>query len=97
LLCEIIGGACSLSAGVSRGCRSGPGAARVIAPEVFDEVAALLETIDRAPPDERRRAAARVAELIRREARDNRNLLGLARADELEFVPQLAALCRRRC
>jgi hypothetical protein len=41
-------------------------------------------------------AAVRLAEIIRREAREDRNLLAVARADEPELAPALARLCLRR-
>ena len=96
LLCELIGGSCSLATGRSRGCRPGL-APRTVAPEVFDEVRALLAVIDPDARDERTRAAAiRLAEIIRREARDDRLLLVHARADEPDLVPALERLCVRR-
>ena len=64
---------------------------------MFEEVRALLAVIDPASTDARARAAAvRLAEIIRREARDDRNLLALARTDEPDLAPALAALCVRR-
>jgi hypothetical protein len=96
LLCELIDGSCSLASGRSRGCTPGL-APRNVAPEVFEEVRALLAVIDPEVRDERSRAAAvRLAEIIRHEARDDRNLLALARTDEPELAPALAALCVRR-
>jgi hypothetical protein len=96
LLCELIDGSCSLASGRSRGCTPGL-APKNVAPEVFDEVRALLAVIDPEVRDDRSRAAAvRLAEIIRREARDDRNLLALARTDEPELAPALAALCVRR-
>ncbi len=95
-LCALIEGPCSLAVSVGRGCRSGPGPSRVIAAAVFDEVAALVAIIDRSAADDRPRAriaATRLAEIIRREARDDRHVLAMARADELELVPSLARLC----
>jgi hypothetical protein len=98
-LCELIGGACSLDSGRSRGCRAGI-AERSVAPEVFDEVRALLAVIEPdagARRDERARTAAvRLAEIIRREAREDRQLLVHARSDEPELAPALARLCLRR-
>jgi len=98
-LCALIGGPCSLALSVSRGCRSGPGPSRVIADAIFDEVAMLVEAIDRALAADRaadaRAPATRLAELIRREARDDRHVLAMARADEVEFVASLARLCAR--
>ncbi len=95
-LCELIGGSCSLATGRSRGCRPGL-APRTVAPEVFEEVRALLAVIDPAAADDRSRAAAiRLAEIIRREARDDRLLLVIARDDEPDLVPALERLCVRR-
>ena len=95
LLCELIGdGSCSIATGRSRGCRPGLYPATV-APEVFDEVRALIATID--ARDERTRVAAiRLAEIIRREAREDRNLVVLARDDDPELAPALSRLCLRR-
>lgn len=95
LLCAIIGGTCSLATGRSRGCRPGL-TSRVVEPEVFEEVRGLLAVID---PDVRSdastAAAARLAEIFRREAREDRHLLGLARIDEPEIAPALERLCSR--
>jgi hypothetical protein len=90
LLCERIGGPCSLATNRSRGCRPGL-ASKEIAPEIFDEVRALVARLDRDPP-----AAVRLAQLIRREALDNRNLVALARDEDPELAAVLAALCVRR-
>ena len=91
-LCEFVGGPCSLASGRSRGCRPGL-AAKTTAPEVFEEVRGLLAVI---ASDERGRAAAvRLAEIIRREAREDRNLLAQARSDEPDLAPGLARLCTR--
>lgn len=96
LLCELIGGSCSLATGRSRGCRPGLGS-KTIAPEVVEEVRALLAVIDPDARDERvRLAAARLAEIIRREARDDRHLLAHVRSDEPELAPALDRLCLRR-
>jgi hypothetical protein len=98
LLCEIIGGPCSLATGRSRGCTPGL-TSKTVTPQVFDEVKALLVKID---PDPERRdeyvraAAVRLAEIIRREAREDRLLLVHARADEPDLVPALERLCVRR-
>ena len=101
-LCALIGGGCSLAAGVSRGCRAGPRPERAIAPEVIDRVGALLVALDPARPAgpdgaARQAAAIELAQLIRREARADRNLLVLARTEELEpeLGARLEALCRR--
>lgn len=100
LLCELIGGSCSLDAGRSRGCtpQLSP---RTVAPETFDEVRRLLATIGTPVPmtsaDEQVRAAAvRLAQIIRREARDDRHLVTIARDDEPDLAPLLAELCTRR-
>jgi hypothetical protein len=96
LLCELIGGSCSLATGRSRGCRPGL-ASRTVAPEVFDEVRTLLAVIDPQIRDDRVRAAAvRLAEIFRREAREDRNLLALVRTDDPDLAPALAQLCVRR-
>ena len=93
-LCELIGGSCSIATGRSRGCHSGF-ASRTIATEVFDEVRALLAAID-SRGDETRAAAVRLAEIIRREARDDRNLLAFARDEDPDLADALAQLCIRR-
>ena len=93
-LCELIGDGCSIASGRSRGCTTGF-AAKTIAAEVFDEVRVLLAAID-ARGDGARVAALRLAEIIRREARDDRNLVALARDDEPDLAPALAELCLRR-
>ena len=100
-LCALLGDECRLATGLSRGCRTGWSPARTFAPEVIDEVRALLVELapERAGPD-RIAAATRLAYLYRREARDERNLLVLAGDDEDELEPalraRLATLCRRR-
>ena len=95
-LCTLIGGSCSLATGRSRGCTPAL-TPRTIAPEVFDEVRALLAVLDEMPGDERARTAAiRLAEIVRREAHDDRNLVVLARDDEPDLAPALARLCLRR-
>lgn len=96
LLCELIDGSCSIATGRSRGCRPGL-TSKNVAPEVFEEVRGLLAVIDPSVRDERVRAAAvRLAEIIRREAREDRQLLALARSDEPDLAPALAKLCLRR-
>ena len=96
LLCELIDRGCSLATGRSRGCRPNLGSKQV-APEVVDEVRALLAAIDPAIRDERVRAAAvRLAEILRREALDDRPLLAYPRIEEPELAPALARLCVRR-
>lgn len=68
-----------------------------IAPDVFDEVRALLGVIDPAAPGEPvREAAVRLAAIIRREALEDRSVLAQARTDEPELVPALERLCLRR-
>ncbi len=83
-LCAMIGGACSITITRSRGCRPNV-TAREVAPEVLDEVRGLLANLDRA-------AAVRLAQIVRREALDDRNLVALVRADELDFADALARL-----
>jgi hypothetical protein len=96
LLCDLIGGTCSLATGRSRGCRPNL-TAREVAPEILDEVRALLAAIEPSSLDERGRAAAvRLAQIVRREALDDRNLVAIALGDELEFAPALARLCAKR-
>ncbi|HUJ63051.1 MAG TPA: hypothetical protein VLX92_31350 [Kofleriaceae bacterium] len=91
-LCELIGGdACSIASGRSRGCTPGL-AAKTIDPAVFDEVRVLLAAVATGDRD----AAIRLAAIVRREARDDRNLLAQARDDEPELATQLAALLVRR-
>ena len=93
LLCELIERSCSLATGRSRGCRPNLGS-RTVAPEVVEEVRALLAVIDPDARDERvHKAAVRLAEIMRREARDDRHLLAYARVEEPELVPALARLC----
>ena len=91
LLCELIGDACSLATQRSRGCRPNV-TAKTVAPEVFEEVRALLAAIERAD----KAAAVRLAAIIRREALDDRHLLAHARSDEPELAPALERLCVRR-
>jgi len=91
LLCELIGdGACSLATNRSRGCRPQL-AAREVAPEMFAEVRELVAVIER-----RRDAAVRLAQIIRREALDDRNLVVLARDEDPELAAALARLCVRQ-
>lgn len=97
-LCALVGGGCGLAAGVSRGCRAGPRPERAIAADVIAEVRALLSALDPAQPDAARRgAAAALARIIRREAREDRSVLVLAADGELEpaLADRLTALCRR--
>lgn len=96
LLCELIGGSCSLATGRSRGCRPNL-ASKVVAPDVFEEVRALLAVIDPGVRDERVQAAAvRLAQIIRREALEDRLLLAHIRTDEPDLAPALARLVVRR-
>jgi hypothetical protein len=91
-ICELIGdGACCIATGRSRGCTAGF-AAKTIDPVVFDEVRTLLIAIATGDRD----AAIRLAAIVRREAREDRNLLAHARDDEPELAPQLEALLARR-
>lgn len=95
-LCELIGGACSLATRRSRGCRPNL-TTREVAPETFDEVRALLDTLAREDDDDGRRAAAvRLAALVRREALEDRNLVRIARDEEPELAAALTRLCRQR-
>jgi hypothetical protein len=92
LICELIGdAACSIASGRSRGCTPGL-AAKTIDPLVFDEVRALLPAIATRDRD----AAIRLAAIVRREAREDRNLLAQARQDEPELAAELAGLLARR-
>lgn len=59
---------------------------------MFDEVRALLAAIATGDRD----AAIRLAAVVRREAREDRNLLAQARDDEPELAAQLALLLLRR-
>jgi hypothetical protein len=60
---------------------------------VFDEVRALLAAIDRTEPG--RAAALRLAQIIRAEALEERNLLAHARVDEPGLAELLAPLVAR--
>ncbi len=96
LLCDLLGATCSLATGRSRGCRPNL-TSREVAPEILDEVRTLIAAIDPSAFDERGRAAAvRLAQIVRREALDDRNLLVIARRDELDIAPALARLCERK-
>jgi hypothetical protein len=91
-LCELIGdGACSIASGKSRGCTPGL-APKTTDPAVFDEVRTLLAAITAGDRD----AAIRLAAIVRREARDDRNVLANARDDEPELALPLAELLVRR-
>ena len=90
-ICELIGeSVCSIASGRTRGCTPLL-AAKTIDPSVFDEVRGLLIAIATGDRD----AAIRLAAIVRREAREDRNLLAQARDDDPELVPQLARLLRR--
>jgi hypothetical protein len=93
-LCELIGGPCSIAANRSRGCRPGL-AEKTVAPEVFDEVRQLIAVID-AGGESAREAAVRLAAIVRREARDDRLLVVLARDEDPELAAALSRLCVRR-
>lgn len=97
LLCDVIGGACSLATGRSRGCRPNI-SSKSVAPEVFDEVRRLVAVIDPGARDDERvhAAAVRLAQVMRREALDDRHLVGIARDEEPDLAPALAALCARQ-
>jgi hypothetical protein len=93
LLCEIIGGSCSLAAHRSRGCRPNLTSAE-LAPEVIDEVRQLVGMIESNSADVRE-AAVRLAVIIRREALEDRNVIALVSSDEPDLARDLARLCRR--
>ncbi len=100
LLCELVGGACSLAAGVSRGCGAGPRPRTAIDPEVYDEIGTLLVVLEPMRrgvlvPGPTLDAAVRLASIIRGEARDGRSVLAQARRAEPELVPSLERLCVR--
>ena len=91
-ICELIGdGACSIASQRSRGCTPAL-AAKTIDAAVFGEVRELLAAIATGDRD----AAIRLAAIVRREAREERNLLAHARDDEPELAPKLAELLVRR-
>jgi hypothetical protein len=89
-LCALIGGGCSIVIVRTRGCRRNVNAHET-SPEVLDEVRTLIARIG---ADRDREAAVRLAQIVRREALDDRNLLAIARGDELDFADALAALVR---
>jgi hypothetical protein len=64
---------------------------KAVEPEVFDEIRALLPSVET-----RADAARRLAEIIRREARSDRNVITLARDEEPELASALERLCLRR-
>jgi hypothetical protein len=88
-LCELIGGACSITVQRSRGCRPNV-TAKTVEDAIFEEVRTLLAAL----PD--RDAATRLAAIVRREAMDGRHLLAHARNDEPELAPALEQWCTRR-
>jgi hypothetical protein len=99
-LCALLGGACSLVAGVSHGSHAALRTRTTIAPDVFDEVRGLLPAIDvdhagELGPGPARDAAARLAAIVRREGREGRSVLAQARLDEPDLVPRLERLCAR--
>jgi hypothetical protein len=97
-LCELIGGACSLAVGVSRGCGVGVPPRVEIDADVFEEIAGLIAVIDAAArplSEAAREAAVRLAAIVRREAVDGRSVLAQARRGEPELVARLEALCAR--
>lgn len=94
-LCELIGSSCSLASHRSRGCRSSR-APRIVAPEVLEEARGLLAVIvSGACAEEVRGAAVRLAEIVRREAHDDRSLIAQAHDEDPELGTALAKLCRR--
>ncbi len=96
LLCELIGGDCSIAVNRSRGCRPGLWTKTVVS-DVFDEVRALLGAIDPSARTDRGHAAAvRLAQIIRAEALEERNLLAHARDDDPDLAELLAPLVVRR-
>ena len=97
-LCDLIGGDCSIAINRSRGCRPGTWT-KEVAPAVFDEVRILVTAIaldQRARTDGVRVAATRLAQIVRAEALEERNLLAHARDDEPELADLLAPLLARR-
>ncbi len=96
LLCELIGGDCSIAINRSGGCHSSLWT-KTVAPEVFDEVRALLAAIDpSARTDAGHAAAVRLAQIVRAEALEQRNLLTHAREDDPQLADVLAPLLVRR-
>jgi hypothetical protein len=89
-LCELIGGECSIAVNRSRGCHAAAWT-KTVSATVFDEVRVLLTAIgtDRA-------AAVRLAQIVRTEALEERNLLAHAGDDEPELAELLAPLVARR-
>lgn len=91
-ICELIAdGGCAIASGRSRGCTPGL-ASKTIDLAVFVEVRALLAAIAAGDRD----AAIRLAAIVRREAREDRNLLAQARDDEPDLGKPLAELLLKR-
>lgn len=90
-LCALIGGACSLRVGFSRGCSSDLRQPSDIDPATFDEIAQLLPRIEASDHD----AAVRLAAIIRREAREGRGVVAQARDEAPELSRALMRLCTR--
>ncbi len=96
LLCELIGGDCSIAIHRSRGCRPGLWS-KTVGLDVFDEVRRLLGVIDASTRTDRSHdAAVRLAQIIRAEALEERNLMTHAREDDPELAELLAPLVVRR-
>ena len=96
LLCELIGGPCSLATRRSRGCRPNL-TAREVAPALIEEVKHLLGVIQPGGDEAAvQTAASRLAAIVRTESLDDRNLLAAVADEHPELVPALARLCRRR-
>lgn len=95
LICEIIGGECSLAIRRSRGCRLNVTSDQV-APERIEEIRQLLAVIDPEDRSEETRAAAiRLAAIVRREALDDRNVVQIVAGDEPDLAPALTRLCAK--
>ncbi len=73
----------------SRGCRPNLTAPET-APELLDEVRTLIAAIETGDRD----AAVRLAQIVRREALDERSVLAAARREDLDFADALASLVR---
>lgn len=108
LLCEIIDGtvtvttpddtvpSCSLAFVRSRGCTPGT-FAKDLAPGVFEELKTLVGQIDPdARTDATTAAAARLAQIVRRESMEERNVLALVRAEDPDLGRTLNRLLARR-
>jgi len=88
-LCGLIGGACSIAITRSRGCRPNITSPET-APALLDEVRTLIAAIEICDRD----AAVRLAQIVRREALDDRNVLAAVRREDLDFADALASLVR---